>query len=131
MKVLIAGATGAIGKPLLSCLDVAGHELFALVRSRNVAGTREATRAHEVVTDALDSASVLEVVQHTKPDVIVNELTSLPKHYTPEEMKAAAARDKEVRVKQCEPAGGCARHELPALRSAVVRLLVPRTRTSR
>jgi hypothetical protein len=46
-------------------LDVAGHELFALVRSRKAAGTREATRAHEVVTDALDSASVLEVIQHT------------------------------------------------------------------
>ena len=42
---------------------------------------------------------MLDVVQHTKPDVIVNELTSLPKHYTPEEMKAAAARDKEVRMK--------------------------------
>lgn len=99
MKVLIAGATGAIGEPLLSCFEDAGHELFALVRSRKAAGTREATRAHEVVTNALDAASVLEVVQHTRPDVIVNELTSLPKHYTPEEMKAAAERDKEVRVK--------------------------------
>jgi 2-alkyl-3-oxoalkanoate reductase len=99
MKVLIAGDTGAIGKPLMSCLDDAGHELFALVRSRKAAGAREATRAHEVVADALDAASVLDVVQHTKPDVIVNELTSLPKHYTPEEMQAAAARDKEVRVK--------------------------------
>ena len=99
MKVLIAGATGAIGKPLLSCLDDAGHELFALVRSRQAGGTREATRVHEVVADALDPASVLDVVQHTKPDVIINELTSLPKHYTPEEMKTAATRDKEVRVK--------------------------------
>ena len=99
MRVLIAGATGAIGKPLLSCLMDAGHELFALVRSRTAAGTREATRAQEVVADALDAASVLELVQHTKPDVIVNELTALPKHYTPEEMKVAAARDKEVRVK--------------------------------
>ena len=99
MKVLIAGATGAIGTPLLSYLDEAGHELFALVRSLKAAGTREATRAHEVVADALDAASVLDVVQHTKPDVIVNELTSLPKHYTPEEMKAAAARDKELRMK--------------------------------
>ena len=98
MKVLIVGATGAIGKPLLSCLDDAGHELFALVRSRK-AGMREAIRAHEVVADALDAASVLNVVQHTKPDVIVNELTSLSKHYTPEEMKVAAARDKEVRVR--------------------------------
>ncbi len=99
MKVLIAGATGAIGKPLLSCLDDAGHELFAMVRSRQAGRTREATRAHEVVADALDAASVLDVVQQTKPDVIVNELTSLPKHYTPEEMKAAAAGDKEVKVK--------------------------------
>jgi len=98
MKVLIVGATGAIGKPLLSCLEDAGHELFALVRSRK-AGMREAIRAHEVVADALDAASVLNVVQHTKPDVIVNELTSLSKHYTPEEMKVAAARDKEVRVR--------------------------------
>ena len=99
MKVLIAGATGAIGKPLLSCLGDAGHELFALVRSRKAGGGRETARVNEVVGDALDAASVLEAVQHTKPDVIINELTSLPKHYTPEEMKAAAARDTEVRVK--------------------------------
>jgi nucleoside-diphosphate-sugar epimerase len=32
-------------------------------------------------------------------DVIVNELTSLPRHYTPEEKKAAVARDKEVRLR--------------------------------
>jgi nucleoside-diphosphate-sugar epimerase len=99
MKVLIAGATGAIGKPLLSCLDDAGHELFALVRSPK--GNREvaANGADEVVADALDAASVLEAVGQIKPDVIINELTALPKHYTPEEMKAAAPRDKEMRVK--------------------------------
>src|SRR5262249_61495907 len=79
--------------------DDAGHGFFGLVRSRKAAGGRVATRAYEVVADALDAASVLDVVQHTKPDIIVNELTSLPRHYTPEEMKAAAARDKEVRVK--------------------------------
>jgi nucleoside-diphosphate-sugar epimerase len=62
MKVLIAGATGAIGQPLLTCLDEAGHELLALVRSRTAAGTRAATRAQEVVADALDAASVLELV---------------------------------------------------------------------
>src|SRR5262249_25825979 len=99
MKVLIAGGTGAIGNPLLSCLADAGHELFALVRSRKGAETRGAARAHEVVADALDAASVLDAVQHAKPDVIVNELTSLPKRYTPEEMKAAGARDKELRLK--------------------------------
>jgi nucleoside-diphosphate-sugar epimerase len=99
MKVLIAGATGAIGRPLLRFLSGAGHEPFALVRSAKSAGTREAASAVEVVADALDPASVLQAAQHIKPDVIINELTSLPKHYTPEEMKASAARDKEVRVK--------------------------------
>ena len=52
-----------------------------------------------MVADALHAGSVLEAVRRIKPDVIINELTSLPKHYTPEEMKAAAPRDKEVRVK--------------------------------
>ncbi|HZQ51082.1 MAG TPA: NAD(P)-dependent oxidoreductase [Bryobacteraceae bacterium] len=99
MKVLIAGATGAIGKPLLNCLWEAGHELFALIRSPRGAGDLKPKRIHEVVADALDAGSVLEAVRHIKPDVIINELTSLPKHYTPEEMKAAAPRDKEVRVK--------------------------------
>jgi 2-alkyl-3-oxoalkanoate reductase len=98
MKVLIAGATGAIGKPLLRCLDEAGHQLFALVRSPKAADTLAAKSTNAAVGDALDAASVLEVVQRVKPDVIINELTSLPKHYTPEEMKAAAPRDKEVRV---------------------------------
>ena len=99
MKVLIAGATGAIGKPLLNYLNDAGHELFALVRSPKAVGTLKAKSFHEVIADALDAASLLEVIQRIKPDVIINELTSLPKHYTPEEMEAAAARDKEVRVK--------------------------------
>lgn len=99
MKVLIAGATGAIGKPLLSRLGDAGHEIFALVRPRKAADTRNNSQIHELVADALDPASVLDVVWQTKPDVIINELTSLPKHYTPEEMRASAGRDKEVRIK--------------------------------
>ena len=99
MRVLIAGATGAIGKPLLSCLSDAGHEVFALVRSPKGNGGVAAKRAVEIVADALDAAAVLEAVRHVRPDGIINELTALPKHYTPEEMRAAGPRDKEVRVK--------------------------------
>src|SRR5690348_4551093 len=98
MKVLIAGATGAIGQPLLRYLEEAGYEAFALVRAPKAVGTL-AKSTQQVLADALDSASVLDVVHHVRPDVIINELTSLPRHYTPEEMKAAAARDREVRVK--------------------------------
>jgi nucleoside-diphosphate-sugar epimerase len=99
MKVLVAGATGAIGKPLLSYLGDAGHECFALVRSSNRNREIAAKGAEAIVADALDATSVVEAVRHVKPDVIINELTALPKHYTQEEMKAASPRDKEVRVK--------------------------------
>src|SRR3954453_16617100 len=99
MKVLVAGATGAIGKALLSCLADGGHELFALVRAQKGNGEAAAKGADEVVADVLDAGSVLDAVRHIKPDVIINQLTALPKHYTAEEMKAAAPRDKELRVK--------------------------------
>jgi hypothetical protein len=83
---------------LLHYLDEAGHEAFALIRAPKAVGTL-AKSTHQLVADALDTASVLDVVDDVKPDVIINELTSLPRHYTSEEMKAAAARDREVRVK--------------------------------
>jgi hypothetical protein len=69
IKVLIAGPTGAIGKPLLSYLGDAGHELFAVVRSPK--GNRElaAKGAHEVVADALDAASMLDALRRIKRDV--------------------------------------------------------------
>jgi nucleoside-diphosphate-sugar epimerase len=33
MRILIAGATGAIGRPLVRCLRANQHEVFALTRS--------------------------------------------------------------------------------------------------
>jgi nucleoside-diphosphate-sugar epimerase len=47
--------------------------------------------------DALDAASVHAAVARGRPDAVINELTSLPRHYTPAEMKAAAERDSRVR----------------------------------
>ena len=37
-------------------------------------------------------------VGQIRPDAVINELTSLPRHYTPAEMKTAAERDRKVRV---------------------------------
>jgi nucleoside-diphosphate-sugar epimerase len=51
-----------------------------------------------VTVDALDAAAVKAAVGRIRPDAVINELTSLPRHYTPAEMKAAAERDREVRV---------------------------------
>lgn len=54
--------------------------------------------AEPIIGDALDAAAVKSAVGRSRPDVVINELTSLPRHYTPDAMKAAAEGDREVRV---------------------------------
>ena len=97
MRILIAGASGAIGTPLVRRLRASQHEVFALSRPPGSARLQE-MGAEPVVADALDAAAVKEAVGRIRPDAVINELTSLPKHYTPDEMKAAAERDHKVRV---------------------------------
>ncbi len=98
MRILIAGATGAIGWPLINCLKQSGQTVFGLVRSPQSGRPLEEAGAEPVSADALDAASVEAAVARVRPQAVINELTSLPKHYTPAEMKAAAERDRKVRI---------------------------------
>src|SRR5262249_8568935 len=51
-----------------------------------------------VLAAARDPAGGRAAVGRIRPDAVINKLTSLPRHYTPAEMKAAAERDRKVRV---------------------------------
>ena len=92
MKVLAAGATGAIGRSLIKSLTLAGHTIFGMVRSQSSSAPLSDSGAEPVIADALDASTVSAALVKVRPDVIINELTSLPKHYTSTEMKAAAER---------------------------------------
>ena len=54
--------------------------------------------AEPVNANALDAAAVKAAVGRLRPEAVINELTSLPRRYTPAEMRAAAERDRKVRV---------------------------------
>jgi len=97
MRILLAGATGAIGRPLIRGLKQQGHCVTGLVRSAEARPVLAEMGAEAVIGDALDAASVRAAIAHVRPEAVINELTSLPRHYTPEEMKAAAERDSKVR----------------------------------
>jgi nucleoside-diphosphate-sugar epimerase len=99
MRLLVAGATGAIGRPLIRSLKESGHTVFGLVRSPDSGRALAEMGAEAVTADVLDAASVKAAIQRIRPDAIINELTSLPKHYTPDEMKAAADRDCTLRTR--------------------------------
>jgi nucleoside-diphosphate-sugar epimerase len=98
MRVLVAGASGAIGRSLLRAVTATGHRVFALARSPQSAGAVGDLGAEPVIADALDAAAIGAAVARVRPDAVINELTALPRHYTAAEMKAAAERDYRVRV---------------------------------
>ena len=98
MRVLIAGATGAIGRPLVRCLKQDRHTVFALARSPESSHVVTQLGAEPVSADALDAVSVKAAIDRTRPDAVINELTSLPRHYTAAEMRDAAERDRKIRI---------------------------------
>lgn len=97
MKIFVAGATGAIGQPLIAQLLSNGHNVVALTRSREKAQTL-AAGVEPVVTDVFDAGAVKAAVIHAQPDVVIEQLTALPKTYTRESMSAAAALNTRIRV---------------------------------
>jgi nucleoside-diphosphate-sugar epimerase len=97
MRVLLAGATRAIGRPLIRGLKQHGHSAFGLVRSSESARMLTEMGAEALIGDAVDAALIRAAITRARPDAVINELTSLPRHYTPAEMKAAAERDSRVR----------------------------------
>ena len=77
MKIFLAGATGAIGKPLIRQLKEHGHEVIGTTRSQAKAGELRDLGAEPVILDALDRDAVIAAVSQAKPDAIVHELTAL------------------------------------------------------
>ncbi len=77
MKVFVAGATGAVGKPLVALLLAAGHEVIGMTRSERGAAQVRAQGAQAVIADALDRDAVTRAVRETTPDALIHELTSL------------------------------------------------------
>lgn len=98
MKVFVAGGTGAIGRPLVSALVAAGHEVAGMTSTPRGVGVLQSYGAEAILLDALDSEAVHAALGRLRPEVVIDELTSLPKDYTPEAMREAAPRDRKLRL---------------------------------
>jgi nucleoside-diphosphate-sugar epimerase len=77
MKVLVIGATGAVGTPLVSQLVERGHEVVGTSRTRERAERVRELGARPAVLDVLDRDAVRKLVLDTKPDAIVHQATAL------------------------------------------------------
>jgi nucleoside-diphosphate-sugar epimerase len=77
MKILVAGATGAVGKQLVPALVARGHDVVGMTRSPGHAEAVRALGATPAVADALDPDAVARVVAEAEPEVVIHQLTAL------------------------------------------------------
>jgi nucleoside-diphosphate-sugar epimerase len=84
--VFVAGASGAIGKPLIRQLVAAGHNVTGTTRREERAEEIRAAGAKAVVCDVFDRAALEAAVKEAAPEVVVNQLTSLPQDFNPKKI---------------------------------------------
>jgi nucleoside-diphosphate-sugar epimerase len=77
MKVLVIGATGAVGLPLVSQLVERRHVVVGTSRTQERAETLRGLGAEPAVLDVLDREAVRRTVLETRPEGIVFQATSL------------------------------------------------------
>jgi nucleoside-diphosphate-sugar epimerase len=118
MKVVVAGATGAIGRRLIPLLVTEGHQVVATTRSSSKVQFLRNEGAEPVVMDGLNKDAVMNSVMSSRPDVIVHQMTSLASmrslsHYGATNRRFAVARV-TLRRGKSKPAQSRIRKELVA-----------------
>jgi nucleoside-diphosphate-sugar epimerase len=93
MRVLLAGATGVIGRQAVPVLAAAGHQVTGLARSPG-----RLTDAEVMAADALDPAAVQRAVRSAAPDVIVHMLTAIPDPVDPRHLARDMAQTNRLRT---------------------------------
>ncbi len=82
MKILIAGASGVIGQPLIDFLIQDGHEVYGITQSKERAQIIAGKGAKPLILNILEREAVISSVANVKPEIVIDMLTHLPKEYT-------------------------------------------------
>jgi nucleoside-diphosphate-sugar epimerase len=97
MRVFLAGATGAIGKPLCRLLVANGWYVTGSTRKPERAAELRALGVEPVIVDAYDAEALRTAVRAARPDVVIHQLTDLPPALDPTQMEAGRARNARLR----------------------------------
>jgi nucleoside-diphosphate-sugar epimerase len=79
MRVIVAGATGVLGVPIVQHLIAAGHTVSGITRTREGAERLKQLGATAITADVMDRTGLLEAVKGNPADAVLHELTALKK----------------------------------------------------
>jgi nucleoside-diphosphate-sugar epimerase len=98
MRVFLAGASGAIGRRLVPLLLRAGHEVTGTTRSVETAREFEQKGITPAVLDVFDRQAVIDAIRAAQSQIIIHQLTDLPRQFDQARILAAYAKNARVRT---------------------------------
>lgn len=96
-KIFLAGATGAVGRLLVPMLVEKSHSVWGTTRSASKAVDLEAAGARAVVVDVFDAEALAAAMIEARPEIVIHQLTDLPKDLDPSRMGEAVERNARIR----------------------------------
>src|SRR3954453_9524583 len=77
MKILVAGASGVVGRYLVPMLVERGHEVYGTTTRQDGFAQIAGLGATPVLMNGLDAASVSAAIGEARPEAIAHEMTAL------------------------------------------------------
>jgi nucleoside-diphosphate-sugar epimerase len=96
-RVLVAGASGAIGTALIPLLIAAGYRVFGSTRRAERARKLEDAGVTPVVVNVFDAAALRDALVHIAPHSVIHQLTDLPIGLDPALMAQSVAANARIR----------------------------------
>jgi nucleoside-diphosphate-sugar epimerase len=98
MRVFLAGASGAIGRRLVPLLLRAGHAVTGTTRSVETARELEQKGITPAVLDVFDRQAVIDAIRAAQSEIIIHQLTDLPRQFDPARLVASYAKNARIRI---------------------------------
>ncbi|GAB3699468.1 NAD(P)-dependent oxidoreductase [Spirosoma flavus] len=96
-KILLAGASGAVGQRLSRLLVADGWSVVGTTRSEQKAALLRSIGIEPVIVDVFDVASLNRVFAESQPTIVIHQLTDLPPALDPARMPEALIRNAYIR----------------------------------
>jgi nucleoside-diphosphate-sugar epimerase len=98
MRIFLAGASGVIGRRLLPLLLGAGYQVTGTTRSAEKAAHLRSAGITPAVVDVFDAAALRAAVVAARPEVVIHQLTDLPREFDEERLADAYLRNARIRM---------------------------------
>ena len=96
-SVLVAGATGAVGRRLCGLLVADGWSVIGTTRTPHRVPLLRALGVEPVIVDVFDRTRLGAVMSETRPTIVIHQLTDLPPGLDPARMSEGRVRTARLR----------------------------------